>query len=66
MIVRDHEAEHHYFYLDPCNLHPGQAEIVADRLVEELERAQKAQRQGHETIAERRARAHRRLVAWPD
>jgi L-seryl-tRNA(Ser) seleniumtransferase len=66
VIVRDHEAEHHYFYLDPCNLHPGQAEIVADRLVEELERAQKAQRQGHETIAERRARAHRRLVAWPD
>jgi L-seryl-tRNA(Ser) seleniumtransferase len=66
VIVRDHEAEHNYFYLDPCNLHPGQAEIVADRIVAELERAQKAKRQGHETIAERRARAHRRLVNWPD
>lgn len=66
VIVRDHEVEHHYFYLDPCNLHPGQAEIVADRIVEELTRARSAKRQGHETIAERRARAYRRLVAWPD
>jgi L-seryl-tRNA(Ser) seleniumtransferase len=66
VIVRDHEAEHNYFYLDPCNLHPGQAEIVADRIVAELEHARSALRQGHETIAERRARAHRRLVAWPD
>jgi L-seryl-tRNA(Ser) seleniumtransferase len=66
VIVRDHEAEHSYFYLDPCNLHPGQAEIVADRIVAELERARSALRQGHESIAERRARAHRRLVAWPD
>ncbi|MEQ4598265.1 MAG: aminotransferase class V-fold PLP-dependent enzyme, partial [Methylobacteriaceae bacterium] len=39
IIVRDHEVEHGYFYLDPCNLHPGQAEIVADRLHEELEAA---------------------------
>lgn len=66
VIVRDHEVEHHYFFLDPCNLHPGQAEIVADRVVDELKRAQAARRQGHESIAERRARAHRRLVAWPD
>ncbi|MCF1472392.1 MULTISPECIES: aminotransferase class V-fold PLP-dependent enzyme [Rhizobium/Agrobacterium group] len=39
IIVRDHEAEHHYFYLDPCNLHPGQEVIVRDRLVEELDKA---------------------------
>ena len=64
--VRDHEAEHNYFYLDPCNLHPGQAEIVADRVAAELELARKSLRQGHETIAERRARSHRRLVSWPD
>lgn len=66
VIVRDHEAEHNHFFLDPCNLHPGQAEIVADRIVAELELARKSQRQGHETIGERRARAHRRLVSWPD
>jgi L-seryl-tRNA(Ser) seleniumtransferase len=39
IIVRDHEIEHGHFFLDPCNLHPGQEEIVAARLVEELEKA---------------------------
>lgn len=39
IIVRDHEVEHHYFYLDPCNLHPGQESIVAQRLAEELDAA---------------------------
>jgi L-seryl-tRNA(Ser) seleniumtransferase len=39
IIVRDHEVEHHYFYLDPCNLHPGQERIVAARLAEELDKA---------------------------
>ena len=24
VIVRDHEVEHGYFYIDPCNLHPGE------------------------------------------
>jgi L-seryl-tRNA(Ser) seleniumtransferase len=36
IIVRDHEVEHGYFYLDPCNLHPGQKTVMAKRLVEEL------------------------------
>jgi L-seryl-tRNA(Ser) seleniumtransferase len=39
VIVRDHEVEHHYFYLDPCNLHPGQETVVASRLAEELDKA---------------------------
>ncbi len=39
IIVRDHEVEHHYFYLDPCNLHPGQETVVAARLAEELDKA---------------------------
>jgi len=47
VIVRDHEAEHGYVLLDPCNLHPGEEKIVAERLVEELERA----RQSNEIIA---------------
>jgi uncharacterized pyridoxal phosphate-dependent enzyme len=33
VIVRDHEVEHGYFYLDPCNLHPGEAELVANQVV---------------------------------
>lgn len=32
LIVRDHEVELGYFQLDPCNLLPGQAEIVAQTL----------------------------------
>lgn len=32
IIVRDHEVELGYFQLDPCNLAPGQAPIVAERL----------------------------------
>jgi L-seryl-tRNA(Ser) seleniumtransferase len=32
VIVRDHESELGHFFLDPCNLHPGEAEVVADAL----------------------------------
>ena len=39
VIVRDHEIEHGHFFLDPCNLHPDQEHIVAERLVEELGKA---------------------------
>ncbi|PDT18614.1 hypothetical protein CO670_00530 [Rhizobium sp. J15] len=66
IIVRDHEVEHRYFYLDPCNLHPGQEIIVANRLAEELDKA----RASNEIIAtpiENRSR-HRfdGLLRWPD
>lgn len=30
IVVRDHEVELNYFQLDPCNLAPGQANIVAE------------------------------------
>lgn len=66
IITRDHEVEHNYFYLDPCNLHPGQETIVAQRLGEELDKA----RASNEIIAtpfEDRSR-HRfdGLLRWPD
>ncbi|MEF2070147.1 aminotransferase class V-fold PLP-dependent enzyme [Consotaella aegiceratis] len=32
VIVRDHESERGYFYFDPCNLHPDEAQAVADAL----------------------------------
>ena len=41
IIVRDHEADNGLFQLDPCNLHPGQAELVASRLRQTLERARR-------------------------
>lgn len=66
IITRDHEVEHRYFYLDPCNLHPGQETIVASRLAEELDKA----RASNEVIAtpfEDRSR-HRfdGMLRWPD
>ena len=66
VIVRDHEVEHQHFYLDPCNLHPGQEEIVAVRLAEELNKA----RASNEIIAtpfENRSK-HRfdGMLRWPD
>ncbi len=66
IIVRDHEAEHGYFYMDPCNLHPGEETIVARRLEEELGKA----RASNEIIAtpfdERYARRIAGLMRWPD
>ncbi|TCT44463.1 aminotransferase class V-fold PLP-dependent enzyme [Martelella mediterranea] len=38
IIVRGHEAELGYFQLDPCNLLPGQAPVVANALREEMMR----------------------------
>ncbi|MBY5367521.1 aminotransferase class V-fold PLP-dependent enzyme [Rhizobium leguminosarum] len=66
IIVRDHEVEHRYFYLDPCNLHPGEEKIVAQRLAQELDKA----RASNEIIAtpiENRSR-HRfdGALRWPD
>jgi L-seryl-tRNA(Ser) seleniumtransferase len=66
VIVRDHEAEHGYFSLDPCNLHPGEAAIVADRIIQELARAQQRGEPGVITATERKARRLEKLLAWPD
>ncbi|MCB5203559.1 aminotransferase class V-fold PLP-dependent enzyme [Neorhizobium sp. T786] len=66
IIVRDHEVEHRYFYLDPCNLHPGQETIVANRLAEELDKA----RASNEIIATPFEDLSRHrfdgMLRWPD
>jgi uncharacterized pyridoxal phosphate-dependent enzyme len=66
VIVRDHEVEHGHFFLDPCNLHEGEAAIVADRILEELARARTSPPAGRITAAERRVRRFERLLRWPD
>ena len=66
VIVRDHEVEHGFFCLDPCNLHPGEAEVLADRVVRELERARARGRGQEYSAAERKARRLERLLTWPD
>jgi L-seryl-tRNA(Ser) seleniumtransferase len=66
VIVRDHEIEHGYFLLDPCNLHPGEETVVAARLVEELDRALASNEIIATSVSDRRARRMRSRLAWPD
>jgi uncharacterized pyridoxal phosphate-dependent enzyme len=61
VIVRDHETELGHFFLDPCNLHPGEAEIVAGRLVATLKGSNAAR---FEEAQQRRS--IERLLHWPD
>mgnify|MGYP001029934303 CR=1 FL=1 len=66
VIARDHEAEQHFFFLDPCNLHPGEEEIVKARLVAELERARDASVPRITPFAQRDARRTASRLNWPD
>jgi L-seryl-tRNA(Ser) seleniumtransferase len=66
VIVRDHEIEHGYFLLDPCNLHPGEEAIVTARLVEELDRALASNEVIATSVSARRAQRTRSRLAWPD
>ena len=66
VIVRDHEVEHGFFYLDPCNLHPGQEEIVLKRFVEELDTAHLSREMIASSLQIRRGRRSAYLSAWPD
>ncbi|GAU82695.1 aminotransferase class V-fold PLP-dependent enzyme [Bosea sp. BIWAKO-01] len=66
VIVRDHEVEHGFFYLDPCNLHPGQENTVADRLTEELGAALRSNEIIATPLQERRGRRAAYLKRWPD
>jgi uncharacterized pyridoxal phosphate-dependent enzyme len=66
IIVRDHEVEHHYFYLDPCNLHPGQEAVVASRLAEEFDRARASNDIIATPIEDLSRHRFDGLLRWPD
>jgi L-seryl-tRNA(Ser) seleniumtransferase len=63
VIVRDHLIEHGFFDMDPCNLHDGEAEIVATRLGETLEQARAGKIEGRPLADLRRVRTDG-LVGW--
>jgi len=63
VIVRDHEVEHGHFYLDPCNLHPGEAEVVADQIAAV---AATVRGKPSPNLADMRRRQYESLLAWPD
>jgi D-glucosaminate-6-phosphate ammonia-lyase len=66
VIVRDHEIEQGWLQLDPCNLHPGQGQVVANRLIEELDRALRSNQIIDASIEKRRNRHIEGLSRWPD
>jgi D-glucosaminate-6-phosphate ammonia-lyase len=63
VIVRDHEVEHGHFYLDPCNLHPGEAQVVAERITTTLE---ELRGKPVPDVDELRRLQYEALLAWPD
>ncbi|WDR07432.1 aminotransferase class V-fold PLP-dependent enzyme [Devosia rhodophyticola] len=66
VIVRDHEVEHGHFFLDPCNLHPGQEFMVAERLTEELDKAALANDIIEMPIEEVWLAREASILNWPD
>ncbi|MET3898142.1 D-glucosaminate-6-phosphate ammonia-lyase [Devosia sp. UYZn731] len=66
VVVRDHETEHGHFFLDPCNLHPGEEHVVAARLVEELERALRSNEQIRTDLHQRWLDDEAAILNWPD
>jgi D-glucosaminate-6-phosphate ammonia-lyase len=66
VITRDHEAELNFFFLDPCNLHPGEETIVLERMVAELERARHAPEPVATPFFERDVRRLSGRTTWPD
>jgi D-glucosaminate-6-phosphate ammonia-lyase len=63
IVVRDHEVEHGYFYLDPCNLQPGEAQIVAEKIVAV---ARSIREKDGPDLKDLRRRQRDALLAWPD
>jgi len=65
VIVRDHHAENGFFDMDPCNLHDGEAEVVAQQLIATLERGL-AGGIPATRVADRRTARFARVLEWPD
>lgn len=66
VIVRDHEVEHGHFFLDPCNLHPGQESSVAERLGQELDKAALANDIVETPIEDVWLAREAAILRWPD
>lgn len=60
VMVRGHQAELGIFWLDPCNLHSGEAEIVATRLVDILDAPRPANAM---SVA---VKSSSGILKWPD
>ncbi|MBU9844401.1 aminotransferase class V-fold PLP-dependent enzyme [Rahnella ecdela] len=66
VIVRDHQAELGYFYLDPCNLHPEQEHIVLAKIAGELDNAQRAPEPIITDFGQYLLQREQSILRWPD
>ena len=63
--VRDDLIEWGYFFLDPCNLKPGQEKIISQRIKDEIEQALAAGDGLAYGLSERRKRSIKSALNWP-
>ncbi|MBL6945789.1 MAG: aminotransferase class V-fold PLP-dependent enzyme [Rhodospirillales bacterium] len=64
--VRDDLIEHGYFFLDPCNLIPGEEVIVGQRIAEEVNSARAKKDGCRSSLSERKRRGIETALKWPD
>ncbi|MCK5515555.1 MAG: aminotransferase class V-fold PLP-dependent enzyme [Desulfobulbaceae bacterium] len=64
--VRDDLIEHGYFFLDPCNLLPGEEIVAGQRIAEEVALARRRGDGRRYSFSERRRRSVEALLKWPD
>jgi len=65
VIVRDDEIDQGYFEMDPCNVHDGEAEIVAKILRTVVDTAAARATPSSTSVHERRNRSAAALLNWP-
>jgi L-seryl-tRNA(Ser) seleniumtransferase len=64
--VRDDLIEHGYFFLDPCNLAPGEETLVGKRIADEVASARANGDGKRYSWSERKRRGVAALLKWPD
>ena len=64
--VRDDLIEHGYFFLDPCNLVPGEEVIVGERVSEEVMSALANSDGCQYSLSDRKRQGVAALLKWPD
>lgn len=64
--VREDLIEHGYFFLDPCNLAPGEEVVVAERIGQEMAGAAASKDGLVYSLSDRKRRGIEALLKWPD
>lgn len=64
IYVRDDLIEHGYFFLDPCNLKPGEEKVVSDHMGRILTKALSRKDGCLYTFSERRQRTNESVLQW--